>query len=162
MPIAFLLSESYIANATLFHSFILQCSVRFCGLQYHYFHKLCHHKGVFSLDSHLLDGGYSTRKLSQSPLVHWTTPSTRCSYRHFRCGLLLREDSYSSSAFPPCESQSIDLLRYRLALPVACFLPLGHWLVPVIFILRSSVYNVKFSLDTAVMWLALTSSCNLR
>ena len=99
---------------------------------------------------------------AESRLVHWATTSTHCSYRHFRCMLLLREDSYSSSAFPPCESQPIDLLRYRLALPVACFLPQGHWLIPVFAYLGQVLTMSNLHLDNANMWSALTSSYYLR
>jgi hypothetical protein len=148
MPVNLILSESYLLgnryNITLIFSRLLVV-----GLQAPMFHKLCRHKGVFSVDSHLLDGGYSTRKLSQYPLVHWPTPSTRCSYRHFRCVLLLREDSYSSSAFPPCESQPIDLLMYGVGIASSMLVTTWTLARSCTCVLRSSVYNVKLTLDNA-------------
>ena len=66
MPVDLILSESYLFcnryNISLIFSRLLVV-----GLQAPMFHKLCRHKGVFSLDSHYLMG--LTAK-AESRLVH--------------------------------------------------------------------------------------------
>ena len=130
-------------NATLFHSFILQCLVWGCK---HPCSINCAIIWYAFRWTHITWWGWQLK-------LNLASSSELLGHTFARIGtfvaiiLLLREDSYSSSAFPPCESQPIDLLRYRLALPVAC--PLGNWLVPVIFILRLHTYNSEFICNNA-------------
>jgi len=116
-------------NATLFHSYLLQCLVWGCK---HPCSINCAIIRVFFRWTHITWWGWQL-KLNLASSSELLLPPVARIGTFVAIILLLREDSYSSSAFPPCESQPIDLLRYRLALPVAC--PLGNWLVPVLMYL---------------------------
>ena len=55
MPVDLILSESYLF-CNRYNISLIFTAVSGLGLQAPMFHKLCRHKGVFSLGSHLLDG----------------------------------------------------------------------------------------------------------
>ena len=55
MPVDLILSESYLF-CNRYNISLIYTAVFGLGLQAPMFHKLCRHKGVFSLDSHYLMG----------------------------------------------------------------------------------------------------------